>query len=138
MKENIDKHIENLVDKTMKGASLESPSMDFTAQVMSHVSELSQSRITVYRPLISRRFWVVIGIAIFATVIYLFLNTPTNEASWLNSINFEALRNNSISQALSNFTVSKTVMYSVVLFGIMMFIQVPILKNYFDNRMEAY
>ena len=44
MSENIDKHIKNLVDKTMKKASLESPSLDFTNAVMAQLNAIEHNQ----------------------------------------------------------------------------------------------
>ena len=134
MKENIDKHIENLVDKTMKKSTLESPSFDFTNAVMAQVNALEQSTVTTYKPLISKPMWFVLFALGFAIVLYIIFGMNTTETGWLNSIDLSVITDNKLSNAMSGFKVSKTVMYGVVLFGIMLFIQVPILKHYFDKR----
>ena len=60
MNENVDKHIEKLVDKAMKDSVLETPSFDFTSKVMQHVTATSKSKATVYEPLISKKVWFVV------------------------------------------------------------------------------
>jgi len=137
MKAHDDKSVENLVDKVMQETVLESPALDFTSQVMAQVEALQSSKITAYKPLISTRIWSVIGFAILATCAYLFLNTPTNEISWLSNINFDALANNSITQSVSGFKMSKTLMYTIVFMSLMICVQVPLLKNHFDKRFES-
>ncbi len=137
MKAHDDKAVENLVNKMMEKIDLESPSLHFTNQVMTQVEALQSSAITKYKPLISNRLWSIIGFAILATCTYLFLNTPTNETSWLSSINFDALANNSITQSVSGFKISKTLMYTIVFMSLMICIQVPLLKNHFDKRFES-
>lgn len=137
MNDNIDKHIENLVDKTMKKVSLESPSFDFTNTVMAQVNALGQSSVTTYKPLISKPMWFAIFAIGLAIVLYIIFGMNTTEIGWLNSVDLSVLTNNKFSNALSGFKVSKTVMYGIVLFGIMLFIQVPILKHYFDKRIAV-
>lgn len=137
MKDNIDKHIEKLVDKTMKKASLESPSFNFTNTVMTQVKALENNTITTYKPLISKPMWFTILIITLAIVFYIVFGMNTAEASWLNFIDLSILTDNKFSDAMSGFKVSNTVMYGVVLFGIMLFIQVPILKHYFDKSLTA-
>ena len=136
MKENINKHIENLVTKAMKRSTLESTSLDFTNTVMSQVNALGHSSVTTYKPLISKPMWFVIFAVGLAIALYIIFGTSTTETGWLNSIDLSVLINNKFSHALTEFTVSKTVMYGIVLFGIMLFIQIPILKHYFDKRLE--
>ena len=137
MKAHDDKLVESLVNKVMQDTVLESPSLHFTNQVMTQIEALQSSAITKYKPLISKPIWSMIGFAILATCIYLFLNTPSIEINWFNSINFDVITNNSITQTLSGFKMSKTLMYTVVLMSIMICVQVPLLKNHFDKQFES-
>lgn len=135
MNESVDKHIENLVDKAMKKSTLETPSFDFTANVMSHVVDIKQSIATTYQPLISRRVWIVIAFGIVAFVIYLFKTTQPETSSWMDAIDYSFLSNNRISKGVSEIAHSKTTMYAVLLLAVMLLIQVPLLKNYFNKRL---
>lgn len=135
MKDNIDNQIEKLVDKTMKHSNLESPSLGFTNAVMTQVNAMQKSTVTTYQPLISKPIWIVLFIIALAVVLYVIFGTTTNDSNWLSFIDLNMLTDNKLNTALTGFKVSKIVMYSVVLFGIMLFIQVPILKNYFDKRL---
>lgn len=136
MKDNLDKHIEKLVDKAMKHSLLESPSKDFTANVMSQVSAISETSVTAYKPLISKKIWFVVLVVLAASVIFILMGN-IESAGWFNSINFNLLSDYKINNIFSNLRVSKTVVYSVVLFSIMISIQVLVLKNYFDKRLEV-
>ena len=135
MKENIDKHIENLVEKTMKKSTIESPSFDFTNAVMAQINALEQSSVTTYKPLISKPMWFAIFAIGLAIVLFILFGTSTDQSSWLSFIDLSIITDNKFSNSLSAFRVSKTVMYAIVLFGLMLFIQVPILKHYFDKRL---
>ena len=137
MKENIDKHIENLVAKTMKKSTLESPSFDFTNIVMAQVNALEQNTVTTYKPLISKFAWFAIFVVGLSIILYILFGASTNQSSWLSFIDLGVLTDNKFSNTLSSFKVSKIVMYAVVLFGMMVFIQIPILKHYFDKRMDG-
>jgi len=132
-----DKHIDDFVNKLMKETTLESPSLDFTDQIMMQVEAFKERKITAYKPLISKRIWAVIGLAILSTSIYLFFNTPSNESRWLSQLNFSVITNNNITQTLSGFTLSKTLMYTIVGFALMICVQIPLLKNHFDKRFES-
>ncbi len=137
MNEKVDKQIEKLVDRSMKTQSLESPSSNFTSMVMNQVHALKQSKVTIYKPLISKPMWFVIFVVALLIVSYIVFGMNTTETSWLSFIDLSVITDNKLSNTLSGFRVSKTVMYSVVLFGIMLFIQVPILKSYFDKRIAV-
>ncbi len=135
MNEKVDKQIEKLVERSMKTQSLESPSPNFTSMVMDEVLALNKSKVTVYKPLISKPMWFAIFVVVLLIVSYIIFGMNTTETSWFKFIDLSGLTDNRLSNTLSGFKVSKTVMYAVVLFGIMLFIQVPILKNYFDKRL---
>ena len=131
-----DKHIEDLISKIMQDVKTESPSAGFTNQVMAQIEANKLSEVIRYKPLISKHIWIIIGCAILGTCLYLFFNTPTNETSLLSQINFNAIINNDVAQTISGFKLPKTVMYTIIGFALMICIQVPLLKHYFNKRLE--
>lgn len=137
MNDNIEKHIEELVDKMMKDSKLESPSMDFKANIMGKVHASSTNEITTYRPLISKQFFIVAIVFIVAISVFVISMSSTNTNNWFSIINFQLFSNNELIEALSNIKISKTVLYSIVFFGLMLFIQIPILKNHFNKRLKV-
>jgi len=137
MNENVDKTIEEIVSKVMNETTLDSPSLDFTANIMTQVKTLSQKKGIVYKPLISKWFWIAFFMGIALLFVFFFSSSNPESTSWFDAIDFSMISNNIVSDALSNFQVPKKVLYSVVLFGVMLFIQLPILKNYLDKRLEV-
>ncbi|MCF7567024.1 hypothetical protein L3X37_01425 [Sabulilitoribacter arenilitoris] len=137
MKENDDKYLDNFTKKVIKKAVLESPSIHFTSEIMSQVKAFNNSKVTVYKPLISKKAWILIAIGFISIcVYYLILGTEIEKSGWLSTLDFSVLSNNKVSNTLSSFTMSKTLMYAVTFFGIMFCIQIPFLKNYFDKQLE--
>lgn len=138
MQDKTDKNLDNLTKKVIKSGALESPSFNFTDAVMSQVKALDKNQLTVYKPLISKKMWALILVSFLSILVYiLFFGTQTEPSGWLSTVDFSALTNNSVSNSLSSFKLSKTVMYTIVLFGIMFCIQIPFLKNHFDKRFEV-
>ena len=135
MKEQANTQVEKLVDKMMKSSALESPSVDFTSQILSKIETLQQSKSTVYQPLISKRVWAIIAGVCAVFVVYLFNTTSTESSSWFATIDFSKFTNNRVSESLSDYTFSKTMMYAIILLSVMVFIQIPLLKNYFEKRL---
>ena len=135
MKDNLDKHIEKLVDKAMKHSVLESPSADYTNVVMERVNALGKISVTTYRPLFSKPMWIALFAIAVVMVSYIVFGAGVSESSWFDTIDLSVITETKLSNALSGFEVSKTVVYAIVFFGLMLFIQVPILKKYFDNRL---
>lgn len=137
MNENVDKHIENMVDKVMKNVTLEIPSFDFTAKVMSQVNLITQSQATVYEPLISKKGWIIIFGGLIAVVAYVLFFSQPQTKGWFSKINFSALNDYKISNVFSGIEPSRITTYALILLAIMLILQVSVLKNYFDKRIQG-
>lgn len=137
MEKHFDKKIEELSDRLMKESSLEKLSFNFTDAVMKEVNQVSVSKITEYKPLISKQIWVLIASALLVVLYIIVNNSNPSETNLFDVINFNALFEHQFITSFSSITVSKTVMYTIVLFGLMLCVQIPILKNYFDRRLEV-
>ncbi|WP_299224709.1 hypothetical protein [uncultured Psychroserpens sp.] len=136
MQKNVDEHIEKLIHKAMKDSSLETPSIDFTKHVMQGVIQKEKSVVTTYQPLISKTVWTWISIAVIGAFIYLMLGNQTNGMNWFGDLNLESITQNGFFDVLSKVTISQTVMYTLLLFVIMLYIQIPLLKHHFDKRLK--
>ena len=131
--ERDEKKIEAFIDKLMSADSLEQPSLDFTNKVMSKVEAISSSTATVYKPLISKPVWTIILVGFLAVVVYVVFNEPETSSGLLERFNLSQISVNPLENVSFNF--SKTLMYAVELLAIMVSIQVPLLKHYFNKRM---
>lgn len=136
MKSNVDNHIERLTDKVLKDVPLESPSEEFTAHIMSKVEAIVLSPEVVYKPLISKPMWFIIIAGIIGLVTFSVFNSPTEEGL-LSTVDLSFLTNNKVSIAVTSVTFSKTILYAAVLFALMFGIQIPVLRGYFDRRLEV-
>lgn len=137
MQENVDKHLEGLTRKVMKTPELESPSFNFKSVVMSEIEGVELSSTTKYVPLISKRSWVLIGVTLLALILYFILSDITITAGWLSKIGIERFYNFEISNPLADLNVSTTLIYAIGLFGLMLTVQIPLLKRYFDQRLSV-
>lgn len=131
--ERNEKKIEAFIDKLMSADALEQPSIDFTDKVMSKVETISNSTVTIYKPLISKPVWILIITGFVALVGYVIFKEPTTGSGMLERFNLSG-----ISNPLENisFNFSKTLMYAMVLMAVMFSIQIPILKQYFNSKMS--
>lgn len=132
MKEHTNKPIEKLVEKVMKSSTLETPSFDFTANVMSHLIADSKSGVTVYKPLISKTAWVVLLVVAAGLIA---ISVYSGDASSLGLL--DKLDLSKVPNLFSEIKISQTAMYSLLMFAIMLCIQVPLLKHYFNKRFEV-
>jgi len=131
--ESNEKKIEAFIDKLMTADSLEQPSLDFTDKIMTKVESISNSTATVYKPLISKSVWYVIIGCFLALVAYIYLKEPAASSGLFDRFNLSNISINPLQNVSFNF--SKTLMYAMALLVIMMSIQIPLLKQYFNKRM---
>jgi len=136
MVEDINKHIDSLVEKVVKESSLESPSLDFTSNIMSKIEAVPQNEITVYEPLISKSVWLAISILVIGSLSYGILGNGIESLGWFDNIDYSIISNNKVTEVISGITFSKTLMYAVGLCGLLFFIQIPMMKHYFDKQLE--
>jgi hypothetical protein len=136
MKENADTYLDDLSRKVIGKSAVESPSFDFTQTVMSQVKALSRSRVTTYVPLISKPIWLLIGLGIASILGYIRFGSYGTEIKWFESLKLDRYVDFLATDAFSGFDVSKTMFYIVLLFGIMLAIQIPILKHQLDKRFK--
>ncbi len=132
--EKDDKRIEDLVNRLMAADNLEAAPSDFTDKVMSRIQNLSASRVTTYRPLIPKYIWWLIVTGFLALIAYFIFKQPSagssiSERYNLPEISFSFLEN--ISLGFSN-----TLVYALIFLAIMLSIQIPLLKQYFNNRLS--
>ncbi|PCJ94844.1 MAG: hypothetical protein COA50_10675 [Flavobacteriaceae bacterium] len=146
MKDNIDQHLDKLMGKVMSETSLESPSLDFTANIMSNIEVVSKSEVTKYNPLISKYMWFFIIMVSLAFMVYVVFGLPFEETGRFSSLklndvttfelpSFE-LPSFELPKVFSSITISNTFMYSIVIFAVLLFVQIPLLKKQFDKQFE--
>lgn len=136
MNDNVDKNIEKLIKKTMRSTVLESPSFDFNHKVMSHIMDIPNTALIENKPLIPKVVWVVIAICFLALIAYVFLGTNSTDPGWFSKLDFSIIRNSKIANPLSGINISKIFTYAILLFGVMLCIQISILKNHFNQRFQ--
>lgn len=136
MKDNTDKHLDKLVGKMLNEVPMKSPSMDFTANILSKIEILPPNNAIVYKPLISRNAWFTMGVLVLGSLTYMIFGISLEESSWFKYLDFDKIPNIEFPNVFSKITISKTFMYSIVIFAVMLFVQIPLLKNYIDKRLE--
>ena len=136
MKEKENKHIDKLVEDVMKHSALETPSFNFTTNVMQQIIADSKSTATLYKPLISRTGWMILFLSVLAVISYILLSGDTQSNGWFDIVDFSALSNFKLPNLFSGIQVSHTTLYALLFFGIMVCVQIPLLKNYFDKRLN--
>ena len=129
MKES-DKNIENLVDKMMAESNLESPSIDFTSRIMAQILAAEKSKIKAYKPLISKQTWFLI----IGGLIVLFICAFMTGGEYDMRIN--KFYTEKVSHLFSEIDISKNILYAILIVPLMVLIQIPLLKNYYNKRYQ--
>lgn len=123
------KNIDDLVKKMMASTSPEKPSLNFTDTVMSQIYALNTSKAFVYKPLISKSAWVFIAIGFVAVIFFVVFISSSEPSGWLKVLN------NTLSDLkFTSFKISKTAAYAFILLGLMVCVQVSLLKHHIDKR----
>ncbi|REE24343.1 hypothetical protein [Winogradskyella pacifica] len=130
------KELEAFIEKIMSTESLEQPSVEFTDNIMSKVKAISNSKTIVYKPLIPTYIWIVIIGSFLWLVGCIYLNESVTSVSWLER--FTSIKKVIDPLATLTFGASKILIYTVVLFTVMLSIQIPLLKQYFNKRMMVF
>ncbi|WJS95873.1 hypothetical protein NYQ10_05310 [Flavobacterium johnsoniae] len=130
MKEE-DKNIENLIEKMMADDTLQSPSADFTSNLMSQILVAEKAKIKPYKPLISITTWIFIGVALALLIAYNVFFAGTQ-----NNLEMGKSYTDKISTVVSGIHISKTLLYAILIVPFMVLIQVGVLKNYFDKKYQ--
>jgi hypothetical protein len=136
MEEN--KHIKEFdafAKKYLKEIKTESLSKDFTASLMNKIVLENSKSVINTKALISKKVWVVIFASVLAVVLIPF---KASEKSLIRmpKLDFSFLEKIQIPNLLENVSVSNTVMYAILFFGLMFMVQVIFLKNHFNKRFE--
>ena len=132
--ENEDKRIEDLVNKFMANDSLEKAPINFTDDVMSKIESLSESKTIVYKPLISKYVWWLLGIGFVALIFNIIFNKSNDSSSLSERYNLPEVSFDLFSNLSIDFT--NTLLYATVLLAIMVAVQIPLLKHYFNQKLQ--
>ncbi|NQY29209.1 MAG: hypothetical protein HRT69_07040 [Flavobacteriaceae bacterium] len=137
MKDNIENLLDELSEKIITASNLEAPSLDFTANIMSNINVAAkQSESTIYTPLISKKTWFIIAVIFIVVCAYLLLGSTSESIGWFTNVDFSFAPSFNMASIFSEISFSKTVLYATVVLALMLFIQIPLLKKHFDNRIS--
>ncbi|MBL4644147.1 MAG: hypothetical protein JKY44_11215 [Flavobacteriaceae bacterium] len=134
------KHIEEIhafTKKYVQEIPIESPSLDFTSNLMQKIGELQSFKSAItYKPLISKKAWFIVFAAIIAAVLIPF---KSSEESLFNlpELNFSFLEKLNFSGLLDNINVSNTTLYFAITFSVLVSIQIFYLKGYFEKQING-
>ncbi len=133
------KHIEEIdafAKKYIKEIPVESPSTNFTANLMGTISQLQTERKIEYKPLISKKGWFVVIAAVIAIIVMPFKNSEEGLFT-LPELNLSFIEKLNFSGVFESVSISTPILYLVILFSVLIFIQIFYLKGYFEKQING-
>lgn len=112
----------------VKEAGLDQVGPDFTNNVMARLQPKGVAQAALYRPLIGKKAWVVIGSIVLAILLFV-LFVPVGSLPWSSSF----AEGWTLPETNWDLQLSKTSMYALGCLALF-FLQIPFLKRYLEQR----
>ena len=87
-------------------------------------------------PLISKKIWLLISGVILSLFFIPFKPTENSITNKIPEIDLSFLNKIQIPNLFESFSISNTVLYVVLFFGLMIIAQIAFLKNHFDKKFQ--
>jgi len=126
---------DQFIQKRIKEEGLEKPSLNFTNTVISKIeTQKEHSKVTVYKPLISKKVWYAGAVIIIGIFSYLIYGNIAVEFNWLPEMKMQQIGQLILLERFPNFNISNIYVYAFIGLAFFMAVQVYLLKNHFDKR----
>lgn len=132
------KHIEELdffAKKYINDIESETPSMDFTKNIMANIEATETSKVFKTEPLISKKVWLLLVVTLITSIFYVYKKSSTQLMN-LPKIEWGLFSNIKILKAFKNIEVSNVTLYACFFFTLLIFVQISFLKNRFEKRLK--
>lgn len=133
MEENKHTQLDAFLKKQIQEIPRDTPSADFTANLMNVIEAQESAVIKPYKPLISKPMWFVIAAAIIAVII---VPLKDIQGNWFEKVSFDVsfLNKLSISGVFDGLSLPTTAIYGMTLFTLMIFAQAFYTKGFFKPK----
>ena len=127
--------LDALTSKMVKETPQETPSINFSKNVMDAIYEVETEReLKKNEPLISKKMWALFVGVLVAATFYLIKSTPLVSNNYLSNIDLSKYTNSISLDMNLGFTVSNITVYGFIFLAIMVSIQIGYIKNYYDRQ----
>lgn len=130
------KELDALTKKYVQEIEEKSPSLDFTDNLMESILKIQKSDVFKATPLISKKIWLLISGVILSLFFIPFKPTENSITNKIPEIDLSFLNKIQIPNLFESFSISNTVLYVVLFFGLMIIAQIAFLKNHFDKKFQ--
>lgn len=132
----MDKHTEDFVKKIHKELDVEKPSLSFTDSVMQRIDALNSKPMNIYEPIISKPVRYILCLGFIALVVFLAFSPNTQGLGWLEKMDWSFIPEFSIKNSIGSKAIPKTILYAVVLFGVLFWVQIGLLKHRHNSQFK--
>ncbi len=115
--------------KVLNEAGLEKAPIDMLPNIMDAIAKAGLQHIQ-YKPLISKRAWLYIGLVVTAIFAIIVFGVPF-ERYYFNNVDLQLA--NKLDAFLGELKISKTLLYSIGFLGLFI-VQIPFLKRLLDKQ----
>ena len=122
------KDLEQLMHTIFEADKLDSPSLNFTSEVIQKVEAQRKERFA-YTPLLPKWVFGTLAILVISFVLYTMkdMDLGVSQVNYFESLNFST---SWITERLSGLNLSKNLGYSILAFGVLVFVQAGLLNKY--------
>tara|TARA_R110001583_G_scaffold58714_4_gene174825 strand:+ start:1182 stop:1589 length:408 start_codon:yes stop_codon:yes gene_type:complete len=129
-----DKKIEEFSKFIIKEAGTEVPSNDFVNNVINTIGfEISKSTVTIYKPLINKQTWLLIGVVLIGLGIYVFASIAESSIM-LQTIDVSFLNRFNSINIFEKMKLPTVFVFSSVLFSILVLVQLTVIKKFLNSE----
>jgi len=121
------KDLEKLIEKVFEVDRLDIPSADFTSTVLEKIEAEKKSKLA-YKPLLSKKAFVALGVLVVAFVAYVFSITDTAnpQFNYFQSFDFSG---SWLSEHISGFSFTASFGYMILTVGLLFCLQAGLLNK---------
>ncbi len=135
METNNEKEFDEFLKGTIRSMDFEPPSANFTDLVMAKVQKASEkNRTVVYSPLISKAGWYSLAFLVMMVLSFILFGDRIFGVTWFSGPGSAWDSVNVFWRKVPTFQVSNIVVYGFVILALFVWIQVVLLKHYFEKR----
>jgi hypothetical protein len=134
-----DRDFDDYLKNVIQEVGLDSPSVDFTLNVMGKIKLAKNPPIIVsYKPLISKFGWAIFSLCVLAVFILVFLEGNASQNDYFSGPKWDILTDSNFWEKTTNWHISKTVSYGFTFLALFISIQIVLLKRHFDKRFKLH
>lgn len=121
--------------KYVKEIALDKTKANFTNSIMDVILQQEKKSILRQEPLISKKIWFL-AFGFLATCLWFLLKGKSTSTFKFPTIDLGFLSKIQMPNMFDNFSISLTMLYAIVVFSLMVFVQIFYLKNHFNKRFD--